>query len=436
MRDAALAADADAGADAGACPGAASPADAPGPDGMAGQEAAASRPSGDLSLILLLAAVTAIGPFTLHALSPALPAISTGLGVPAAAAQLLLSLSLVAMAVSTLLWGPLSDRHGRRPVLIAGLVTAAAGSAVAALAPSLGLAILGRVLQAAGGAAGMVLARAVAQDVFGASRAAGVIGQMTAFMVAAPMVAPTVSGLLVGSAGWRGVFWMSAALCALLVAWAGARLTETAPAMAAATGPGAMLRGFAEVGRRRAFWRYAGFASCSLAGFYYFVAITPYVMREAFGQGPAAYGLYFILLSGTFMVTNFLAGRVSARFGAERVLMGGALMSLSGPVISALLLLSGLHLPIVLFLPGMLQSLGSGLAMPNAMAGAVASAPGRAGAASGLLGFSQFMLASVTTQAGGLLPHGQALVVPLGMMACISSGVLCLALMRRRNALI
>ncbi len=397
--------------------------------------AAAGRGRRDLPLILLLASVTAIGPFTLHALSPALPAISASLGVQAAAAQLLLSLSLVAMALSTLAWGPLSDRHGRRPVLVAGLVMAVVGSATAALAPSLGVAILGRVLQAAGGAAGMVLARAVAQDVFGAARSAGVIGQMTAFMVAAPMVAPTVSGLLVASVGWRGVFWMSAALCGVLVVWARASLSETAPA-GAATGPRAMLRGFADVAARRTFWRYAAYASFSLAGFYYFVAITPYVMREAFGQGPAAYGLYFILLSATFMVTNFVAGRVSARLGSERVLMGGALLSLSGPALSAALLLAGAHVPIVLFLPGMIQSFGAGLAMPNAMAGAVASAPGRAGAASGLLGFSQFMAASLTTQAAGFLPHGQALVVPLGMMACIFAGVLCLALMRRRNSLV
>lgn len=392
----------------------------------------AQRARSELPLVILLAAVTAIGPFTLHALSPALPSIALDFEVKAAAAQLMLSLSLVAMAVMTLIWGPLSDRFGRRPVLLAGLAMAVVGSALAALAPSLEIAVIGRLMQAGGGAAGMVLARAVAQDVFGAERSAGVIGQMTAFMVAAPMVAPTVSGLIVETGGWRGVFWMSAILCAILAAWSRISLPETAP-KSEGRGLGDMLQGFRLIAGRRAFWRYAIYASFSLSGFYYFVAVTPYVMREAFGQGAAAYGLYFMMLSATFMATNFVAGRISAAFGGERVLLFGACLSLMGPGLSAVLLSLGLDAPWVLFVPGMIQSFGAGLAMPNAMAGAVASSPDRAGAASGLLGFSQFLLASVTTQIAGFLPHGIALVVPLGMLSIIGLGVVCLFVLRGRG---
>ena len=376
----------------------------------------------EFALILLLAAVTAIGPFTLHALSPALPAVSSELGVPAAAAQLMLSLSLVAMAVSTLAWGPLSDRYGRRPVLLAGLLMAAIGSALAALAPGLALAVLGRLMQAAGGAAGMVLARVVAQDVFGQERAADAIGKITAVMVAAPMIAPTISGLVVEGAGWRGVFWMSAFLCLCLIFWSKQALPETA-AKGARSGMRQMLQGFGELSRNRRFWRYAVYASFSLAGFYYFVAITPYVMKDTFGRGPAVYGAYFMMLSATFMATNFVAGRISAAYGGERVLTYGAVLSLAGPGLVALGLLLGFHDPLVLFLPGVIQSFGAGLAMPNAMAGAVGAAPDRAGAASGLLGFSQFIVASVTTQAAGFLPHDAPLVVPLGMLVIIGIGV-------------
>lgn len=393
-----------------------------------------SRASGDLGLIILLAAVTAIGPFTLHMLSPALPEISATFDVPAAAAQIMLSLSLVAMAISTLIWGPLSDRFGRRPVLLAGLAMAAIGSALAAIAPGLFWAVLGRLLQAAGGAAGMVLARAVAQDVFGASRSAGVIGQITAVMVAAPMVAPTISGLIVEATGWRATFVFSALIATVLVIWSRASMPETSPASGGAMRIGAMLAGFAEIAKRRRFWRHAGYAAASLASFYYFVAITPFVMRDAFGAGPAVYGLYFMILSVTFMATNFIAGRVAEFFGAERTLAFGACLATLGPAIGATLLLYGVEAPWVLFLPNTIQSLGAGLAMPHAMAGAVGAAPERAGAASGLLGFAQFLVASLTTQVAGFLPHDVPLTVPIGMLVIIAPGLLCLFVLRGRSA--
>jgi len=273
----------------------------------------------------------------------------------------------------------------------------------------------------------------VAQDMFGQARAAGVIGQITAVMVAAPMVAPTVSGLIIEEGGWRSNFWLAAGLCVLLLIWSRASLSETAPKGGGGTGIGDLLQGFLIVGRKKVFWRYAGFSAFSLAGFYFFVAIAPYVMRDAFDQGAKAYGLYFILLSGTYMFTNFIAGRVSATFGGERVMLFGALLALCGPLTVAGLLLSGVQHPLALFLPGMIQSFGAGLATPQSMAGAVGSAPERAGAASGLLGFSQFIVASITTQIGGFLPHDQALIIPIGMGACLIICILFLFLMRERS---
>lgn len=389
------------------------------------------RAGGDLALILLLGAVTAIGPFTMHALSPALPEIAADFEVSAAAAQVMLSLSLVAMAVMTLLWGPASDRFGRRPVMLLGLALAAAGSVLAAVSDVLWLAIAGRLLQAAGGAAGVVLSRAVAQDVFGSERAAGVIGQVTAVMVAAPMIAPTVSGLMVELGGWRAVFWLSAAVCAALVVWTRAGLAETAPAGGTGRSVVDTFRGFLIISRRRSFWRYAGYAAFGLSSFYYFVAIAPYVMREAFGQGPAAYGLYFMMLSGMFMVTNVISGPVTLWLGEERTLFFGAVLSVLGPATTAALLIGGVHQPWVLFVPGMLGSLGAGLAMPNAMGRAVAAVPERAGAASGLLGFSQFIVAAVATQAGGFLPHDIPLTVPVGMLVILAPGLVCLFRLRQ-----
>lgn len=380
----------------------------------------------DAALIALLAGVTAIGPFAMHMLAPALPSVALAFDISAAAAQLMLSLSLVAMALSNLVWGPVSDRFGRRPVLMAGLALAAVGSLTVALSTDLTVAIFGRVLQAAGASSGMVLARAVAQDIYGRSRSADVIGKITGVMVAAPMIAPTISGIIVETSGWRGVFWLAAMLCVALLMWSRSALGETAPRTGELSSPFGMLRSFAEIGRLQSFWRFAGFSAFSLAGFYYFVAIAPYVMRETFSAGPALYGVYFMFLSGTYMATNFVAGWFSARFGAERIMTTGALLTLIGPVLVMTFLAMGVHDPLVLFLPGMIQSFGAGIATPNSMAGAVGVDPARAGAASGLLGFTQFMLASLTTQVAGFVPHDTAWVVPIGMGVCLIASCVCL----------
>ncbi len=378
--------------------------------------------SRDLALLLLLAAITAIGPFALQALSPALPSVAASFEISAGGAQLLLSLSLIAIALATLVWGPLSDRYGRRPVIIAGLMLATAGSVIAALAPVLWVAIVGRLLQAAGAAAGMVLARAVAQDVYGADRAAGVIGKITAVMVAAPLVAPTLSGLVVEHTGWRGVFWMVGATGLVLIVWCRLALAETTTARVAG-GIKDTLRGFGEISRSSIFWGNTAFASFSLTSFMFFVGTAPFVMENAFGRGPASYGFYFMLLAGAYMMTNFFCASVSDRLGARVTLVLGGTLAVLGPSLAALLLWAGSAHPIALFLPVSLHSVGAGLALPNAMAGAVAANPGRAGAASALLGFTQFLFAGIVTQMAALLPSDHAVPVPLVMAGLAALGL-------------
>ncbi|MEM8990950.1 MAG: multidrug effflux MFS transporter [Pseudomonadota bacterium] len=377
-----------------------------------------------LHLVALLAGLTAVGPFALQALAPALPAISAGFAVSPAVAQTLLSFSLVAMAVSTLLWGPLSDRYGRKPVLIAAMLVAALGSALAAVAPVFWLAMLGRLMQAAGGIAGMVLARTVAQDLYGRNGSAEVIGQITAAMVVAPMVAPALSGILVETVGWRAIFASVAALALLLVIWTVARLPETAPP-AGARGFRDTLAGFRIIAGRRAFWAYAGFAAFSFASFLMFVGAAPYVMRDAFDRGPTDYGLWFMVIAGAYMLSNIVCGPVTRRLGGDVTLALGALIGIGACGLGLVAVLILPPHPAVLFLPSFVYSLGAGLSVPNAMAGAVGAAPERAGAASGLLGFFQFLAGALTTQVGGSIPHGSALplMAAMGLLLLLGLGV-------------
>ena len=389
--------------------------------------------SRNAALVALLAAVTAIGPFSLQALSPALPAISSDFGVPPSVAQLMLSLSLVAMAVSTLLWGPVSDRLGRRPVMVAGMLLAGLGSALAALSPDIWLAVLGRLMQAGGAVAGMVLARAVAQDLYGKAGAAAVIGQITAAMVVAPMIAPALSGLVVEQIGWRGIFALVALAALLLAAWAGLKLPETAPKNAREH-PLATLAAFGGIARRRAFWAHASFGACSMAGFLFFVGAAPYVMREAYGAGPMVYGFFFIPLAATYMVANIFCGRMTARFGGRSMIVIGGALTIGAMSAGLVAVAAGLENPLGLMLPAFFHSIGAGLSVPNSIAGAVGSAPDRSGAASGLLGFFQFLTAAVTTQIAGFLPHGTAGPTLVGMTVLSVAGLACFLALERGAA--
>ncbi len=377
----------------------------------------------DTPLIALLAAVTAIGPFSLHAMWPALPALANSFAVPAAVAQLMLSLSLVAMAVSTLVWGPVSDRLGRRPVMIAGLVLAGFGSALAALAPEMWVAILGRLMQAGGAVAGLVLARAVAQDLYGKDRAAAVVGKITATMVVAPMVAPALSGMIVESVGWRGIFALVAAAAFGMAVWVRAKLPETAP-RGRREHPLATVLAFGEIGRLRAFWAHACFGACSLAGFMFFVGAAPYVMEEAYGTGPSVYGFIVMPLAATYMLANMACGRMTSRYGGRRMIIFGGSCTVAAMATGLVVLSFGVVDPLALLVASaFFHTIGAGLSVPNSVAGAVGAAPGRAGAASGLLGFIQLLAAAVTTQIAGFLPHDVAAPILVGMTVLSTIGL-------------
>ena len=154
----------------------------------------------------LLAAITALAPFSLQIFLPALPAIQASFAVAPGVVQLALSLSILANAVANLAYGPLSDRFGRRPVLLVGLAAFIAGSLGCALAPSIELLIGARVVQSIGGAAGMVLARAIVRDLYDRERSASIIAYLTMAMVVAPMLAPTIGAVLLDVASWRAIF--------------------------------------------------------------------------------------------------------------------------------------------------------------------------------------------------------------------------------------
>ncbi len=353
--------------------------------------------------LALLAAISAIGPLSMQIFLPALPAIQREFGAPAGIVQLSLSLSMVSIALATLAYGPLSDRYGRRPVLIAGLLLFLAGSTLCALAANVWVLIAGRIVQAAGGTSGMVLSRAIVRDVYPRERVASVIATLTMAMVVAPMLAPAVGGLLTDLYGWRANFAFVAIAGGVVSALVLPRLEETNPALVPMAGVAAVVGRFARLLRAPIFCGYVFQGAFSAALFFAFISGAPYVMVNVLGRPATEYGLYFILLALAYMAGNYLVARSGRGGGAHRTLVLGSLLALAGTVLAAVLVMGWAWSPPLIFGPAIVIAFASGLTMPHAQAGAVSHDPEAAGTASGLSGFLQMTVASLFAQAVGSL---------------------------------
>ena len=367
-------------------------------------------------LILILVVATAIGPFSMQIFLPALPAIQSGFAVSAATAQLAFSLSALAMAVATLIYGPLSDRLGRRPALIAGLVIFLAGSLICAFANSIELLILGRVVQAAGGCAGMVLGRAIVRDLYDRERSAAAIAYITMAMVVAPMLAPAIGGVLTDLFDWPAVFLLGGALGVLVLIAVRGHLPETLVPRDRPTTFSVMLGDFKTLIRLPAFLGFAFQGGFSMAVFFSFLAAAPYVMITVLERPPSEYGLMFIVVSAAFMAGNFTTARLGRRLGIDRMVLGGSAGTLFGACVLLLLVPAVYITPWALFLPMMLIAFTQGVSMPNSLAAVISLRPDLAGAASGLAGFLQMGTAALVAQIIGSIQSGSPYPMAIGML--------------------
>lgn len=369
-------------------------------------------------LILVLVLATAIGPFSMQVFLPALPAIQSSYGVAAATAQLAFSLSAFAMAVATLFYGPISDRVGRRRALLTGITIFIAGSLVCAFATSITWLIIGRIVQAAGGVAGMVLGRAVVRDVYDRERSASAIAYITMAMVVAPMLAPAIGGVLTDLIGWKAVFLVGGGLGVLVLLAVHTGLPETLVPTNRPTTAAGMLGDFVRLLREPAFVGFAVQGGFSMAVFFSFLAAAPYVMIVVLDRPPSEYGLMFILISASFMAGNFLAARVSRRIGIERMIVLGSVGTVAGAVLILVLVPTVYATPWALFVPMMLVAFAQGTSIPNSLAAVISINPEIAGAASGLAGFIQMGTAAVAAQTIGSIQNGTPWPMAIGMAVC------------------
>ncbi len=370
-------------------------------------------------LLALLMAMTAIGPTTLNIVVPALPGMVVRLETDAATVQLTLSLYLLSLASAQLVLGPLSDRFGRRPVVLAGLALSAIASLAAIAASSIEALIAVRIVQAAGASTGIVIGRAIIRDLYDRDRAAGMIGLVTTAMVIAPMVAPLIGGILDTAFGWEAIFLFVAALCGAVLVWAVLMLPETR--VPHTTVRPAMWREWHALLGNTKFHAYVLAGALGSAPYFAFLGGGPHIVITLMGRSSAEYGLWFALTSFGYMSGNFTVSRLAHRIGVDTMIMAGIGFEFLGACITAILFLTLPDAgPAIVFLPQFIISFGNGLLLPNAIAGAVSVRPEAAGTASGLTGFGQMATGAAVTQIVSMLLVGTVSGLPMvGLMLVV-----------------
>ena len=365
----------------------------------------------------ILIAVSALGPMALNIFIPSMPGMQAVFNTDYGTVQLTLTLYLFGVAVSQLFLGPLSDRFGRRPVLLWGVLLFLLGTLLCAFASGIGALIVGRVIQAVGGCAGIVLGRAIVRDTHGREESASMIGYITMAMVVAPMLAPLLGGFTDDLFGWQASFFLTFLVGAVVLLFAWFLLFETHFARNAVTSPLSMVKGFGALLKDAAFTGYAINVSFTTAVFFSFLAGAPYMMIEVMERSSSEYGLYFMLNAISYMTGNFLAGRLSMRVGAERMIFTGSVLALVGVALMTGFALGGAMTPAMLFGPVMFVGLANGLSLPNATASAISLRPDLAGTASGLVGFLQMFVGGLGTLVVGHFQGDSALPMAMVMSA-------------------
>lgn len=331
--------------------------------------------------LLTLVLLTAVSALSMNAFLPSLPGMAAYFAADYRLMQLSVSLYLAVSAGLQLLIGPLSDRFGRRRVALWSLglyCLATAGTLVAPTAESF---LVLRMAQAVI-AAGMVLSRAIVRDMTDEARAASLLGYITMFMAVVPMLGPIAGGWLDERFGWQASFVML--LIAGLLVWAlvWADLGETARTRPATFGD--QLRGYPELLRSPRFWGYVMSATLASGVFFAYLGGAPFVASDIYGLSPTQLGIYFGATALGYALGNFLSGRFSTRFGVNRLILAGTLLTFAGLAALAGLMAVGLARAPVFFGTFFFVGIGNGLVLPGAMAGSMSVRPQLAGTASGL----------------------------------------------------
>jgi DHA1 family bicyclomycin/chloramphenicol resistance-like MFS transporter len=376
--------------------------------------------TGRLKLVLIIGGLSTFGPLSMDLYLPALPSLTRDLGGSASLVQLTLTACLLGLAAGQLIAGPLSDSLGRRRPLFVGVAVYSLASLLCALAPSVPLLVVFRLVQGTAGATGIVIARAVVRDVYEGSDVARFFALTMLISGLAPILGPVLGGQILRFTSWRGAFVVLAAMGVILLVASAFGLPETlSPERRRSGGIRDTLSTFHALAADRVFMGYALSSGLVMGAVFTYVSGAPFVLEDIFGVSPQVFGLVFGANALSIMLLGQLGGRLVARVGSRRLLVAGLGVAVTGSLLLLAAVLVGLGLTGVL--PGFLLVVASlGLISPNATALALADHAHQAGSASALLGLLYYLVGAIVAPLAGL--GGTHTAVPMAVLIALLEG--------------
>src|SRR6478672_8265170 len=370
-------------------------------------------------MLALLVLMTGVAPISLYLLVPALPVLATTFGRDISVAQMTVSLYMVGIACSQLIMGPLSDRFGRRPVLLAGLGLMVAASAACILAETLPQLIDARFFQALAGATGMVVSRAIIRDLYSRERISAMISLVIAVMMIAQMLSPLTGGLLETAFGWRSIFYAITAVSLVIAIAIALALPETRRDRIEGSG----FRG--DVGSLFKSRAFVGYLLCQVLAsqiIFAFAGAGPYIVVTQMGRSAAEYGAWFATTGFAYLVGNLFCVHFAPRHSLEKLIWFGLALQVGGSLLNLVWSFTGINqAPSFLFGTQMIVMVANAFVMANSAAAALSVRPDAAGTASGAMGFLQQGVGSLFSQFGAWLGGNFATPVALNIAIVILS---------------
>lgn len=382
-----------------------------------------------ISTLILLAGVSAL---TMNIFLPSLPGMTEYFGTDYSIMQLSVAIYLAFSAGLQILIGPISDKVGRRPVMLWGLILFMLATLGCLFAPNATVFLIFRMAQAVM-AIGMVLSRAVVRDVYPTDKAASMIGYVTMGMSIVPMLGPAFGGIVEEAFGWKGNFWILFGLGALtyFIVWQDVGETKSGSGKTLV----AQFKEYPELLTSPRFWGYTLASAFASGAFFAYLGGAPFVGTELFKMEPSVLGFYFGAPAIGYFIGNFITGILSARIGVNRMVFWGCVINALGLLVSLIIFEVGLGTPLSFFGFMTWVGLGNGLVIPSATSGALSVRPHLAGTASGLTGAMMIGIGAVLSAFAGVLLTPESGAFPLLWLMLVSSalGVISILIVMRRQ---